>query len=33
MKNNRFSRIVTVFQERTLPEEGYLVGYAAIIQA
>ena len=30
MKNNSFSQLITVFQERTAPEEGYLVGYGAI---
>ncbi len=30
MKNNSFSRLITVFQERIAPEEGYLVGYGAI---
>ena|GEM_PF-2172537 len=30
MKSKSFSQIVTVFQERIAPEEGYLVGYAAI---
>ncbi|MBX2965695.1 MAG: Fic family protein [Cyclobacteriaceae bacterium] len=31
-KNNYFSRIITVFHERTAPEEGYLVGYGALLQ-
>ena len=31
---NRFSRIVNVFHDRTLPEpEAFLVGYAALIEA
>src|SRR5690625_3888409 len=33
MKNNRFSRIITVFHERIAPEEGYLAGYAALLNA
>ncbi len=33
MKNNRFSQKITVFQGRYAPEEGYLVGYGAIINA
>lgn len=31
MENNLFSEIVSVFHERTTPEEGYIVGYAALI--
>ncbi len=30
--NNGFSQLITVFQERTAPEEGYLVGYGAIMK-
>lgn len=30
--NNHFSRRVTIFHDRTLPEEGVLVGYALLIQ-
>lgn len=33
MKNNRFSQLVTLFQEKRLPEEGYLAGYAALINS
>ena len=33
MKNNEFSPNVTVFHERLTPEEGYLVGYAALLNA
>jgi hypothetical protein len=33
MKNNYFSQPVTVFHERTTPEEGFLVGYAALMNA
>lgn len=33
MKNNYFSPSVTVFHERSTPEEGYLVGYAALAHA
>jgi len=33
MENNSFSQIITVFQERMAPEEGYLVGYGAIYKA
>ncbi|MFD2969535.1 hypothetical protein [Sphingobacterium bambusae] len=33
MENNRFSYLVSIFQDRLMPEEGYLVGYAALIQA
>ena len=33
MKNNRFSREITVFHGRTAPEQGLLVGYGAIIEA
>ncbi|HEY9560676.1 MAG TPA: Fic family protein [Anseongella sp.] len=33
MKNICFSSLVTVFQERITPEEGYLVGYAGILYA
>ena len=32
MVNNSFSQLVSVFQERISPEEGYLVGYGAIIK-
>lgn len=31
MKNNHFSQLLTVFHDRTAPEEGYLIGYGAII--
>lgn len=31
MESNRFSRIVSVFHERTAPEEGFTVGYAALM--
>ncbi len=31
MKNNPFSDIVSVFHERTSPEEGYTVGYSVQI--
>jgi hypothetical protein len=30
MKNNEFSQLVSCLQDRTAPEEGYLVGYGAI---
>jgi Fic family protein len=30
-ENNRFSQLVTVFQDIIAPEEGYLAGYAALI--
>ncbi len=33
MKNNRFYQKTTVFQGRYAPEEGYVVGYGAIINA
>jgi len=33
MKNNRFSQKITAFHGRKTPEEGILVGYAAIINA
>ena len=33
MKINSFSQLITIFQERTAPEEGYLVGYGAIHKA
>jgi len=33
MKNNNISQEISVFQERTVPEEGTLVGYGAIITA
>lgn len=33
MECNSFSHLITVFQERTTPEEGYLVGYGAIVKA
>jgi hypothetical protein len=33
MKANHFSQLITVFQERRAPEEGYLVGYGAILKA
>lgn len=33
MKSNSFSQLITVFQERTAPEEGYLIGYGAILSA
>jgi Fic family protein len=33
MKINNFSQLITVFQERTSPEKGYLVGYGAILKA
>ena len=32
MKNNGFSPLVTIFQERSTPEQGYLVGYGAILK-
>lgn len=32
-QNNRFSDIISVFQERIAPEEGYLAGYAALINS
>ena len=31
MESNHFSQLITVFRERTAPEEGHLVGYGAII--
>lgn len=33
MKINSFSQLITIFQERMVPEEGYLVGYGAIHKA
>lgn len=33
MKNKGFSQLITVFQDRTLPEKGYLVGYGAILKS
>jgi hypothetical protein len=33
MNINSFSQLITVFQERLAPEEGYLAGYAAIHRA
>jgi len=33
MKINSFSQLITVFQERTAPEEAYLTGYGAIHKA
>src|SRR5690606_3559388 len=33
MKNNEFSPNVAVFHERLTPEEGFLAGYAALINA
>lgn len=33
MENNSFSPNITVFHERSAPEEGYLVGYAALLHA
>src|SRR5690606_27222317 len=33
MENNHFSQLVTVFHERTAPEEVYLAGYAALLHA
>lgn len=33
MENKSFSHLVSVFQERIAPEEGYLSGYAAILHA
>ena len=33
MKNNRFSREITVFHGRSAPETGKGAGYAAIIEA
>jgi Fic family protein len=33
LKNKSFSRLVSVFQERVAPEEGFLAGYAAILDA
>jgi hypothetical protein len=32
MKNNQFSEIITVFQGRTAPEEGFSVGYGALLK-
>ena len=32
MKNNRFSRKITIFHGRQTPEEAVLVGYGAIIE-
>ncbi len=32
MKNNQFSEIITVFQGRTTPEEGFSVGYGALLK-
>jgi Fic family protein len=32
LDNNGFSRSISTFQGRSLPEEGYLVGYGAILQ-
>ena len=32
MENNDFSHLVTIFQERATPEEGYLAGYGAILK-
>lgn len=31
MDNNHFSNIISVFHERIAPEEGYIVGYAALM--
>src|SRR5688572_2593687 len=31
--NNRFSQLLTVFHGKLLPEQGYLVGYGAILNA
>lgn len=31
MENNLFSEVVSVFHERLTPEEGYIAGYAALI--
>lgn len=33
MENNHFSPSITVFHERSTPEEGYLTGYAALMHA
>ena len=33
MKKNRFSQTITIFHGRTAPEEGNIVGYAAIINS
>jgi hypothetical protein len=33
MNINSFSRLINVFKERTVPEEGYLVGYGALHKA
>jgi len=33
MENNNFSTNVTVFHERSTPEEAYLAGYAALLHA
>lgn len=33
MENNNFSPSITVFHERSTPEEGHLVGYAALLNA
>jgi hypothetical protein len=28
----RFSQLITIFQERLTPEEGYIVGYGALLK-
>lgn len=33
MENNNFSPSITIFHERSTPEEGHLVGYAALLNA
>lgn len=33
MNNIQFSHVVSVFQDRVAPEEGYLAGYSALVQA
>jgi hypothetical protein len=33
LEYNSISRLITIFQQRVAPEEGYLVGYGAIMNA
>ena len=33
MNNIQFSHVVSVFQDRVAPEDGYLAGYNALVQA
>jgi hypothetical protein len=33
MKNNRFSPEISVFHDRMFPEEGFIAGYAALINS